>query len=420
MRKKLFVALIVTGIAFVTTVTGAQDVKSLEKLVKDQAKVIDSLTERVNMLENKKRATVEGMPVTLIDIAPKATWAEKTKIKGDFRYRHELINDERGVRSTRNRHRIRARIGIYSKVNEDIDFGFQLATGSSDPVSTNQTLDNYFTSKDVWVDLAYVNWHPEQVFGLNTKGVDVYAGKIKNPFHTPEKTELIWDGDLRPEGAAIKYKTKLGKLELNFCGGGFWLDERSRDVDTNLWGMQGYFKHPVISDDIKLVGGLSYYDYGSIRGHTLFDGDSFGNTTYVDIMGNTVYRTDFEIFEGFAEVHVKVFDMPVVAYGDWVSNLSTNHDNIGQLYGVTLNKCKDPGSWQLTYNWRRLERDAVFGAFTDSDFRGGGTDGKGHEIGAAYQLAKNTKLATTLFLNRHGIENGYDYTRWQVDLNVKF
>ena len=50
----------------------------------------------------------------------------------------------------------------------------------------------------MWIDLAYFDWHPERVEGLN-----VIGGKMENPFYAPGKTELLWDGDLRPEGVAL-------------------------------------------------------------------------------------------------------------------------------------------------------------------------------------------------------------------------
>ena len=41
--------------------------------------------------------------------------------------------------------------------------------------------------------------------------------------------------------------------------------------------------------------------------------------------------------------------------------------------GATLNKAKDPGSWQFEYDYRDIQADAVVGKFNDSDFVGGGT-----------------------------------------------
>jgi hypothetical protein len=69
-----------------------------------------------------------------------------------------------------------------------------------------------------------------------------------------------------------------------------------------------------------------------------------------------------------------------------------------------------------------VEKDAVVGIFTDSDFRGGGTDARGHEIGGAVQLADNTAFKATYFINQIGLqkEDQDDFRRFQVDLQLKF
>ncbi|RJP57270.1 MAG: hypothetical protein C4541_10445 [Candidatus Auribacter fodinae] len=421
-----YTILAILGIAIMmNTPVMAQSTSDLQSIIEKQNAIIQKLEQRVQALEQKEYTGTEATPLTLKDIAPKATWAEKTKIKGDFRYRHELINDEHLNRSntTRNRQRIRARVGVFSEVNECTDFGFQLASGSEDPVSSNQTLDNYFESKDVFIDLAYLDWHPEQIMNLNTKGMHAIAGKMKNPFHTPLENQLIWDGDLRPEGGAVKYKTELGPVTVFANGGGFWLDEISREADVSLWGAQGGIEFKVM-DGVKIVGGCSYYDYQGLTENALYADDSFGNSVDDIILASGAvtdgYAVDYNLLEGFWEIHFKALDLPVVVCGDYVTNTATDHDESGMLHGIKINETKKPGDWELSYDYRRLEADAVFGAFTDSDFIGGGTDGKGHRFGVGYQLAKNTKLASSLFVNRPRLDDEYSYYRWQLDLNLKF
>ena len=81
----------------------------------------------------------------------------------------------------------------------------------------------------------------------------------------------------------------------------------------------------------------------------------------------------------------------------------------------------DPGDWQLGYNYRDLQADAVVGAFTDSDFIGGGTGGQGHLFSFAYQVAKNVQAGVTYFLDTID-QTGpdLDYSRVQGDLVLKF
>jgi type II secretory pathway pseudopilin PulG len=350
-------------------------------------------------------------------------WVKNIKISGDFRYRHESIDAETdGDWATgRNRHRVRARFNIGTKLDEEWDLGFRLASGSGDPASTNQTLADSFSTKGFWLDLAYFDWHP-----LSMEGLNLYGGKMKNPFYKVGKTELVWDGDLNPEGIAAKYVMPLSDSDsLHINGGGFWVDEDEAGVDTSLWAAQTYLKH-TFENKTYLLGGASYFDYGNIENRgslqdTWSDDTSFfGNTTAA---GGTEFASDYDIAEGFVEYGFKYADMPVSIFGNYAHNTvaRTNEDD-GWLIGFKLNKAKEPGSWDFRYNYRELEADAVLGAFTDSDFIGGGTNGRGHEFGFNYQLTENVQAGLTYFINERDRDgaNDDDYRRLQADLMFKF
>ena len=152
-------------------------------------------------------------------IADDESWTDRLAFKSDLRLRYEGI-DEEGEQN-RDRMRIRARVGLDAKIQEDLKFVFRLATGGDNPVSTNQTLDGSFSTKDIGVDLAYVDWQVNDVIAIN-------AGKMKNPMFRAGSAPLIWDGDLNPEGIAAKF----GSGVLFGTMAAFSIDERSTEVDT--------------------------------------------------------------------------------------------------------------------------------------------------------------------------------------------
>jgi hypothetical protein len=348
-------------------------------------------------------------------------WAAKLNWYGDFRYRYEYIDDDSAT-DVRHRNRIRARLGLDAKVSDEWNLGFRLATaeGSSggDPVSTNQTLDGASSKKTFWLDLAYLNYHPTWI-----KGFSVIGGKMVNPFYAVGKNQSIWDHDLTPEGGALTYAHPFNdRTSINLSSGGFWINEETTGGDTSLWGLQACLKHQ-ISKPTYILAGMSWYDYGNIQGEEGLanewkgTNDFFGNTAAA---GN-VYASDYDLFELFAEFGTAVGKLPVAVYGDWVKNTvaSTNEDT-GWLIGGSLNKVKDPGSWQFDYDYRKIELDAVVGQFNDSDF-GGGTGGKGHRFSFTYQLIKNVAPAVTYYLSEYdGRKNDADYKRLQADIVVKF
>jgi len=182
---------------------------------------------------------------------------------------------------------------------------------------------------------------------------------------------------------------------------------------------QGFFKYNLNDKKSGITAGAGFFNYINTVGfEPFFDaGDPMGNT--VDTSG--LYINDYQLLELFGEVSHKLGNIPVVLMGDYVANTAVDNDCNGWLIGVRVGKAKKPGSWSCRYNYRELEKDAVVGMYTDSDFRGGGTDGKGHEIGGAYQFAKNSAFKVSYFMNKIGLEqNESDFKRLQVDLQLKF
>jgi hypothetical protein len=351
-------------------------------------------------------------------VATTPAWLNKLSFGGDFRYRHETADTyaDTDWQNGRSRHRLRARFKLGVEVNDEFDLNFRFTSGTMNPTSTYQTLDNSFSTKNFLLDRAYLDWHPEYMDGVN-----VYAGKMKLPFRTPLQTKLIWDDNINPEGGAIKYSRDLGDdTKIYFAGGGFWVDEDSGGVDTSLWGVQSYIRKE-LEDKRSVLGGVSYYDYGNIKNRgslqkTWSDRDSFyGNTTV-----NDTYATDFNIFELFGEYKFQACDMPIAIGGDWVRNFAADSGkDTAWLVGIAFNKTTTPGTWQARYNYRDTESDAVLGAFSDAAFANGVTNSKGSEITFDYMLAKNMKGRLRYYLNERG-ENDDDVRKVQAEVRVKF
>lgn len=335
---------------------------------------------------------------------------EKIKFNGDFRYRYEMIDKE--GKDQRHRNRLRLRLGLKAQVTDTVNVGAVLATGGEDPVSTNQTLDSQSTTKDIRLDQGYFAWKPAS--GLTIKG-----GKFKNPFYVPVKTELLWDVDLRPEGLVLQYDNGF------FANVGlFYVEERSKDDESFLFGGQAGYKAKF--GGTKLTVGAGYFDYQEIKDRSTDDFDYLGNEGSA---GNTLdannnFFTDYNELEVFGDVTFNVGSMPLSFFADYVVNTAAEDDvtdnDTGYLVGIKIGKAKEPGSWDFRYNYREIESDAVFGAFTDSDFIGGGTDGKGHELNFGYQIAKGWKFGFSYFVNDKGLDNGQDFERVQADLKFKF
>lgn len=343
-------------------------------------------------------------------------WYNSVKVKGDVRVRYERIDQE--DRALRNRGRIRARLGAAAKPSDELDVEIGIATGSkNDPVSRNQTFTGGFTPKEFLLDYAYVDWHPNQIKGLSLQG-----GKLKNPFTTV--SDIIWDGDVTPEGAALKYVIGAD-WKLGLVGGAFAVEERSADDDTMLYGAQAKVQGP-LSERVKATVGVSYYSFQEVSGKPLIDpagkSSSHGNS-YVQVVEdgetNKLYAYDYQMIEPFASLSF-AFPIPVMAFANYCVNTDPDDNNIAYAAGLKLGAAKDPNSWELAYMYKKVEKDATLGLLTDSDAWGGGTDGKGHKISATYQISKNWKAGITYFISKKNLADEADYNRLQLDLVAKF
>jgi hypothetical protein len=252
-------------------------------------------------------------------------------------------------------------------------------------------------------------------------------GKMKNPFYKVGGNQLIWDGDVNPEGVAAKYNWNLNNSTMaTVTGGGFWLDEREAEADAGYFGVQGMLKHK-FDDGSHLLGGASYYDIGNIDSKAVGGVDLQGNTA---IAGTSTYRYDFDIVEGFAEYGWKCNGIPVAVFGNYLQNTAAPSGNdTAYSIGAQLNKAKKPGSWQFKASYREVEPDAAFGGLSDSDFIDGGTGGSGWVLGYKYQLKKNLQAGLTYFLNDRDRRTSDDasggsgsqyFERLQIDMIFKF
>lgn len=378
-----------------------------------------------------KRIALSIVCATLLSTAAgSAEWHEKIKVEGDFRVRGEWIDQE--YRDEDSRTRIRARLRFTAEVNESWSVGLGLATGTDDPVSTNTTLTGGFSRKGIMLDLAYLDFHPGAVAGLN-----LVAGKMNLPFEVAERTELMWDNDLTPEGFAIGYRRAACERAEIFLNGALF-DIRDTDPDDlgEAWMLGGQ-----AGLDARLPGGVGlkvgagYFNYEGTIGRYGFyrPTEFFGNTASrwlakTEVGGYSYYHPgyacDFNIVEALGVVDFGLREWAdVTMYGTYVNNIRTDDRNIGWLAGGSAGRGRDRGALKLYANYRRLEADAVIGIFADSDFIGGGTDGKGWELGCIVGVAEGVDLSATWFSNVKNIaderfETGYE--RLQVDVQARF
>lgn len=370
------------------------------ELLKNQ---IHALTERLDRME-KKREVKKNIKLSK-ENQKKHSMLDGLSFKADFRNRYEIIDQEGN--DSRERNRIRLRAVLNMQIDQDLSFALGVATGGNNPVSTNQTLGDGASSKDIRLDLAVFNYQ------LNQKA-SLWGGKMKNPFYRAGKNMTFWDGDLNPEGLALKMNGEYLQSTLVALS----LDERKTAQEALMIGGQVMHTFPM-DDSAELIAGIGYYDYSGVEGfEPVYDGEPRGNT--IDEDGNLA--NDFNIVEGFLEYKTKLAGKSFSLYANYFQNTAVDEFDTSYTIGVKIGKVKGAGSWGVGLSYINSEADSVVALYNDSDFAGGNTGSKGFSLRAGYGIKKNISFALTYINSEFGqsLVTQTDYKRLNLDLRLKF
>ena len=357
------------------------------------------------------------------DSVPK--WVQNTKLKGDLRLRYQWQKQDTGTAAKaddRQRGRIRYRLGIESKVNDQIKVGAGIATGSGDPRSTNVTMANAFEHPSIRLDYAYAEYQPYSWLTLS-------GGQIKNPLWMTD--DLLWDSDINPQGVAAKFNWPAHPGFNLFTNGGFFiLDEASGyNADPVMWSIQPGFDWKA-TDKVGIKASFNYYGFNGLKGKLLdYRSNPATNTVAADPRGGYLYN--YDSYGATAEMGFKeplgtagIFSLlPYIgAFGDYIYNPDPSEDRDGWLIGAKIGhkKVGKAKEWQAIYSYRKLQRDAWLDVFPDSDFYGGATDVKGSEVAFQYGLMDNVIFAMDYYNTERLSGDKRTENLLQADVTFKF
>jgi hypothetical protein len=192
-------------------------------------------------------------------------WVKRFRVTGDIRVRYEgdfypsgnaigsftnynAINTGSGfvigstlfpqydVNQTRDRFRLRARMGADIDLGQNFTAGMRVATGSDDsPVTENQTLGGAnsaqggnFGKYQIWLDRAFIKY---EIGATPDKDLSVTIGRFDNPFF---HTSMIWADDLGFDGAVVQGKYKVAEGVTPFLvAGAFPVFNTDLNFSTN-------------------------------------------------------------------------------------------------------------------------------------------------------------------------------------------
>jgi len=342
--------------------------------------------------------------------------ADKLKLYGDVRFRTELDRDSKksdgSMRADRDRFRFRFRFGFKYALNENVEFGGRIRSGNPDNAqSPHVTLGDEFNSKDLSIDKAYIKY--------SSNGFYVWAGK--NSMNMWEPDEMLWDGDVNPEGIGLGHKLQLGdngKLAVN--AGYFVVYNTTGIVDgkpKQTFGQHanasfGQLKYCSKIGDNKLViapGLLKTYMPGMSWNYNIFSG-------FILFKTNTGLSMNLDYFKNLADLKDHVDP-----------NFEDQTTGFAGTIGYAFNK-----KISAKVSYAQIQKYAVVDMFAQDDWVRWGnavmtrsSNFGGFGVAVKYKLAKNFNTQLK-FWNVEGLakatgasdlETG---TRIRWDFNIKF
>ena len=308
-------------------------------------------------------------------------WLKNWKFKGDFRVRYEGTDfDDEGTK-TRNRGRYRLRLNADITISKNLSTHVRLASGEGAATSTNQSFDESFGGKDLFVDRAFLVYR--------TGGWKLGAGKMANPLTT---TDIVWDSDVNPEGFYQSYSAERFYATL----GEMMVEEESSAADTNLIVFQLGTKDPKGKWNVA----AAYYNY---LGHEIGG---------IDL--------DYQFIDALAALKFQLGALPGSARFHVVKNVTSEITDEDTAWGVfaDLGRDKNPGDWKFSLKYARIEGFSSLELFTDSDF--GFADKRGFSAAASFVSGSRLSWKVTTFFVDSIVAEDKGFNRIQVDGSLKF
>ncbi len=422
--------------------------KALEQIIERQQREIEALKERVQVKPQEAAAravaaSTQPAGATATDAAatnaakpaqadtPQTSTEKRVdelykkfgaiRFSGDVRFRVEPFHnqgfDNPADAPSRTRLRVRARLALDGSLNKNFDWGFRLATGIfTDPISTNQTLTDFFERKPFALDRAFIRYDSK----TDDVGLQLVAGKFEPTFR---RTQMIWDDDVNVEGAseAVYFKTDSSLKQIKLVAFQLPFDEQSGAKDGVLYGgqLQTDWK---LSSSITANVNVAYYDWvradrvvlalgaatqatatqvnGGITsgaGVTGGQNGSLGTTNRLirAANGNVIgLLAGFNLFDVLGQITWQPGKsrFPVTATFDFVRNMTGRvaDEKNGYWAGLRVGQARERGDWLFEYTFTRIEQDAVLVPFNFSDILA--SNSRAHLPTIAYQLSDGVTL----------------------------
>jgi hypothetical protein len=255
----------------------------LDALVK-KGVLSDKEAEDIEAQDQKEYNSTAASKITL------ASSIKSITFYGDLRLRYEMRDGvtsagytgsggkllTAGDSEDDNRWRYRLRFGLKGTLYDNFFFGIRAATNPTYDRSGNVTFGHSDGAGPfgkgqslLALDQVYLGWHA-------TDDITLTGGQMPNPFYT---TNLVWDDNINPAGAAEQYNHDFGGFDLFATAGQFVYQAAAGNGFTNglgsgtsfdntfMYGEQVGFKYN-FDKDTFFKGAATMYTYSGTVGNS--------------------------------------------------------------------------------------------------------------------------------------------------------
>lgn len=290
-------------------------------------------------------------------------------------------------------------------VGGDFDYGSDENTVPPPGLDSVVLLRDNFKSRDARLDLAFGS--------IEASWIRAEGGRFRMPVAL---TEMLWDRDLRPQGAAATLRTSGDGTGGRFALTALWAEGSHvfLDEDTQMWLFSGSIDLPAGNKSrLELVGSyLTFDDIGSI--------EPMIRRQNTRVLGEYIH--EYHVVDGIVRLRSEG-PVPTEIVFDYAWNTAVDDNNRGLWLTVALGSVQLSRS-RLEYTYAKVDTDAVLAAYAGDDFfwqtgweghRGdlavrGGDHSSFHTIGQFIKFKDSPRL----------LERDHWIERYRVELRIQF
>lgn len=260
-------------------------------------------------------------------------------------------------------------------------------------------VDNYI-AREAAIERYYVLWKPGQ-FALR-------GGAFGMPLFA---TQMLWDRDIQTPGVAGAWESSDGAWTLAAA----WFYGPQHDHDhSQIFAGQAVWRSGELGP-FRLEAGAAYWSFDLRNLRTLYIRE---NTPEI-VDGTADYLYGYHVADLLVRMRFRLGTVPFLVSLDGIRNFSAPDGKRLAFEGALVaGQLGTPWSWQASYAYQYVERDALVGAYNSDDWWWH-TWFEGHRITLALTVLPQVYIQGSVSFNRR-LDQSYWLNRYMVDLVKMF